>query len=245
MKIKNKKWIRIRIYITASCFFIFFCVVFLRAYQLQIRDGHKLSNLAKADYTKKISFLSQRGTIFDRNGNALAISIEVPSIYSCPKEIVKKKSTAVLIAETLNINKKNVLKKIQSKRSFEWIKRKVTPDEVTLIKRLNLPGIYFVGEGRRYYPYRETCSHVVGFAGQDNKGLEGIELQYNSYLEGKVTRFKSTQDALGRQLDYYSLGIEKQDPYNLMLTLDKDISHKAQQALRNAIKNQAQKVVFA
>lgn len=236
MKIKNKKWIRIRVYITAFCFFIFFCVVFLRAYQLQIRNGHKLSGLAKADYTKKISFLSQRGTIFDRNGNALAISIEVPSIYSCPKEIVQKKRTAVLIAEALNISEKNVLKKIQNKRSFEWIKRKVTPDEITLIKRLNLSGIYFVGEGRRYYPYRETCAHVVGFAGQDNKGLEGIELQYNRYLEGKVTRFKSTRDALGRQLDYYSSEMEKQDPYNLILTLDKDISYKARQALRNAVK---------
>ena len=236
MKIKNKKWIKIRIYITASCFFIFFCVVFLRAYQLQIRDGHKLSDLARADYTKKISFLSQRGTIFDRNGNALAISIDVSSIYSCPKEIVQKKRTAVLIAEALNINEKNVLKKIQNKRSFEWIKRKVTPAEITLIERLDLPGIYFSREGRRYYPYRETCAHAVGFAGQDNKGLEGIELQYNRYLEGKVTRFKSTRDALGRQLDYYSSEMEKQDPYNLILTLDKDISYKARQALRNAVK---------
>ena len=236
MKIKNKKWIRVRVYITAFCFFSFFCVLFLRAYQLQIRDGYKLSDLAKGDYTKKISFLSQRGTIFDRNGNELAISIEVPSIYSCPKEIIQKKSTADLIADALNINKENVLKKIQSKRSFEWIKRKVTPDEIALIKRLNLPGIYFAREGRRYYPYRETCAHVVGFAGQDNKGLEGIELQYNRYLEGKITKFKSTRDALGRQLDYFSSLMEKKYPYNLILTLDKDISYKAQQALRNAVK---------
>lgn len=234
--IKSKKWVRIRIYITASCFFVFFCIIFLRAYQLQIRDAERLSALAKRDYTKKVSFTSQRGLIFDRNGNALAISIEVPSIYCCPRQITQKKGTAAILSQILRIDKEDIVKKFKRNRSFEWIKRKVTPEEISRVKRLNLPGIYFQKESRRYYPYRETCAHVVGFAGEDNNGLEGIELHYNSYLEGKVTRFKNTLDAFGRHVDYSGSGSKKKRPYNLILTLDKDISYKAQMALKNAVK---------
>ncbi|MBN1226865.1 MAG: transpeptidase family protein [Deltaproteobacteria bacterium] len=239
--IKSKKWVRIRIYITAFCFLILFCIIFLRAYQLQIRNGDRLSDLARRDYTKKVSFTSQRGSIFDRNGKALAISIEVPSISSCPRQITQKKRTATILSEILRISKKDILEKFERNRSFEWIKRKVAPEEINRVKKLNLPGVYFEKEGRRYYPYRETCAHALGFAGEDNKGLEGIELHYNSYLEGKITRFKSTLDALGRHVDYFGSGLKKKDPYNLILTLDKDISYKAQLALRNAVKKSGSK----
>ncbi len=236
MKIKDKKWIRIRIYITGICFFLVFCVIFLRAYQLQILKGSELSSLAKKGYTGKLILTSQRGTIFDRNGKELALSIEVDSLYCYPKKVKNKKTAATRLARALNLDKRDVLKKLHNSRSFSWIKRKVTPEEINRVRELNITGIDFTKENRRYYPCMETGAHVIGFASQDNKGLEGIELKYNRYLEGQEARFSRIHDALGRPLIFDGPRIQKQDPFNLILTLDKDISYKAQKALREAVR---------
>lgn len=235
MKIKDKKWIRIRIYITGICFFLVFCVIFLRAYQLQILKGSELSSLAKKGYTGKLTLTSQRGTIFDRNGKELALSIEVDSLYCYPKKVKNKRKAATRLARALNLDKRDVLKKLHNSRSFSWIKRKVTPEEINSVRELNITGIDFTKENRRYYPCMETGAHVIGFASQDNKGLEGIELKYNRYLEGQEARFSRIHDALGRPLIFDGPRIEKQYPFNLILTLDKDISYKAQKALREAV----------
>ena len=236
MRIKDKKWVRIRIYITGICFFLVFCLIFLRAYQLQILKGSQLSSLAKKGYTGKLTLVSQRGTIFDRNGKELALSIEVNSLYCYPEKVKNKKTAATRLARALNLSKRDVLKKLHSSRSFAWIKRKVTPEEINRVQKLNIIGVDFTKESRRYYPCMETGAHVIGFASQDNKGLEGIELQYNRYLEGSEARFSRIHDALGRPLIFDGPRIEKQDPFNLILTLDKDISYKAQKALREAVR---------
>ena len=236
MRIKDKKWVRIRIYITGICFFLVFCLIFLRAYQLQILKGSQLSSLAKKGYTGKLTLVSQRGTIFDRNGKELALSIEVDSLCCYPKKVKNKKTAATRLARALDLNKREVLKKLQSSRSFAWIKRKVTPEEINRVQKLNITGIDFTKESRRYYPCMETGAHVIGFASQDNKGLEGIELRYNRYLEGQETKFSRIHDALGRALNFDGPRIEKQAPSNLILTLDKDISYKAQKALREAVR---------
>ena len=236
MRIKDKKWIRIRIYIIGVCFFLVFCLIFLRAYQLQILKGSQLSSLAKKSYTGKLTLISQRGTIFDRNGKELALSIEVDSLYCYPEKVKNKKTAARLLARALDLNRRDVLKKLRSSRSFAWIKRKATPEEINHVKELDITGVDFTKESRRYYPCIEAGAHVIGFASQDNKGLEGIELQYNRYLEGQEARFSRIHDALGRSLIFDGPRIEKQDPFNLILTLDKDISYKAQKALREAVR---------
>ncbi|HUU41813.1 MAG TPA: hypothetical protein VMW42_12825, partial [Desulfatiglandales bacterium] len=167
MNFKDKKWIKIRIYITGICFFLVFCVIFLRAYQLQIVNGGQLSSLAKESYTGELTLTNQRGTIFDRNGRELAFSIEVQSIYCSPQNVKDKRRTATLVSGALNMDERDVLKKINSPRSFVWIKRKVTPEEIKTVKELNLTGIESVEESRRYYPCMETGAHVIGFANQD------------------------------------------------------------------------------
>jgi cell division protein FtsI (penicillin-binding protein 3) len=235
MRIKDKRWIRFRIYITGACFFLVFCLILLRAYQLQILKGSQLSSLAKKGYTGKLTLTSQRGTIFDRNGKELALSIEVDSLYCNPKKIKNKRTTATHLARALDLDKRDVLKKLHSSRSFAWIKRKVTPEEIKSVRELNITGIDFTNENRRYYPCMEAGAHVIGFANQDDRGLEGIELQYNRYLEGQKARFNMIRDAFRRTLVFDGSKIEEQDPFNLILTLDKDISYKAQKALRNAV----------
>ena len=235
MRIKDKRWIRIRIYVTGICFLLVLGVIFLRAYQLQILEGGRLSSLAKEGYTGRLIFTTQRGSIFDRNGKELAVSIEVGSVCSYPKMVRDKTRTAALIARALDLDKRDILKKLQSSRSFVWIKRKVTPEEIKRVRELNLTGIELTKERRRYYPCMETGAHVIGFASQDNKGIEGMELHHNFYLEGQEIRLNRIHDALGRSLLFDGPKTENHDPYDLILTLDKDISYKAQRALRKAV----------
>jgi len=235
MRSKDNKWVRIRIYVTGVFFACVLCVIFLRAYQLQILEGKRLSSLAREDYTGNLVLMPQRGTIFDRNGKELAISIDVGSIYAYPKAIKDKTGTATLLAKTLGIDRRHVLEKLRSSRSFVWVKRKVTPEEIKKVGGLKLTGIDFTNESRRYYACTETAAHVIGFASQDNRGLEGIELQYNSYLEGKEKRLTRIHDALGRPLLFDGISKENHDPFNVRLTIDKDISYNARKALKRAV----------
>ena len=235
MRTKYKKWIKMRIYVTGTCFLLVFGVVFLRAYQLQILEGDRLSSLAREGYTGRRTLTTQRGAIFDRNGNVLALSIEVGSIYGYPKRIKDTPRAATLLASALDMDRMDVLKKLRSPRSFAWIKRKATPEEIKRVRELDLTGIGFTKENRRYYPCIETGAHVIGFASQDNNGLEGIELQYNGYLEAQKIRFKRIHDALGRPLVFDGSGRDRQGPFDLILTLDKEISYRAQKVLRKAV----------
>lgn len=235
MRAKKIKWMRIRIYITGVCFFLAFTVILLRAYQLQILEASQLSSLAAKGYTGELTFTAQRGTIYDRNGKELALSVEVSSIYGYPKKIVNSGKTAIMLSRALSMDKATLLERLRSPRSFVWIKRKVTPEEISRVEALGIPGIEFTKESRRYYPCRETVAHVVGFASQDNKGLEGIELQYNGYLEGRETTMSRIHDALGRPLLFNGPTTERPGPFNLVLTLDKDISYKARKSLQNAV----------
>jgi cell division protein FtsI (penicillin-binding protein 3) len=235
MRAKKIKWVRIRISMTGVFFILAFTVIFLRAYQLQIIEASHLSSLAEKGYTGEFTLTAPRGTIFDRTGKELAISIEVSSIYGYPKKIVDKRKTATLLSRALSIDRTALFEKLQDSNSFVWIKRKATPEEIRRVNALAISGIDFTMESRRYYPSMETVAHVVGFASQDNEGLEGIELQYNGYLEARETTLSRVHDALGRPLFFNGPKVEMRGPFNLVLTLDKDISYKAQKTLRHAV----------
>ncbi len=235
MRAKKIMWMRIRISMTGVFFFLAFTVIFLRAYQLQILEASHLSSLAEKGYTGELTFTTPRGTIFDRAGNELALSIEVSSIYGYPQKIANKREAATLLAQALSIDRAALLERLQDSRAFVWIKRKVTPEEISRVNALAISGIDFTMESRRYYPCLETAAHVVGFASQDNKGLEGIELQYDGYLEARETTFNRIHDALGRPLLFDRPRMESPGPFNLVLTLDKDISYKAQKSLQDAV----------
>jgi cell division protein FtsI (penicillin-binding protein 3) len=236
MRAKEKKWLTVRIYAMGACFFLILCVIFLRAYQLQIIEGARLSTIARESYQGKLTLTPQRGTIFDRNGKELALSIDLASIYAYPKAVRDKSGTASLLAKALDLNARGVLERLRSQRSFVWIKRKVTPEEIRRVRELNLAGIDYTEEGRRYYASKETAAHVIGFASQDNKGLEGIELHYNSYLEGDEITLKRIHDALGRPLVFDRGKAERNSPFDLVLTIDEEISYNARKALMKAVR---------
>lgn len=124
----------------------------------------------------------QRGDIVDRNGTLIATSLITASVFVNPKEIRDANDVARRLAKTLNMDEKLLFRSLKSGKSFVWIKRNLTPKEQQKVNSLGIPGLYFQPEERRVYPYGNMLSHVLGYVGVDNKGLAGIEQQFDSRL---------------------------------------------------------------
>ena len=130
---------------------------------------------SEKQYTRTVKIFYGRGNIFDRNGNQLVSNLEVESVYVNPGDIIDKRYTARMLASILDLKMKGTLKKVNASKHFVWIKRKCDPQQTERLKRLNLPGVGFVREQKRFYAKRELGAGVIGFVGLDNQGLAGIE----------------------------------------------------------------------
>jgi len=226
MKQKPINWFKIRI-IFLSCL-LFFCFVLImgRMFQLQVLKKEQLYKLAAQQQHVQIPLVPKRGTVYDGNGNELAVSIEVDSVCADARKIVDVEKTANELASILQIDRKELKQRLKSHRAFEWVQRKISSKEAEQIKALQLPGIFFLKENRRFYPNSLLAAHLIGFVGLDSKGLEGIEFQYDALLNGENRVWASARDALGRQIAMGKVPFEKEDHYrNIVLTIDKPIQH--------------------
>lgn len=236
MKVKEKKWIRFRIYLVAFFFLAGLGIMLVRAYQLQVLERGKLSSIAQAGYRVVIKLPPKRGTIYDREGHELAVSVEVGSVYAHPKLVTKKRYAARLLSKVLHVRQSGIYRLLKSERSFVWIERKIAPEKVRQVRALGLEGIGFTKESRRFYPGREIAGHLIGFAGEDNQGLEGLERKYDSLLKGPQNSLILMRDALGRPFFMSRPSSQRDRMCDLVLTIDKDIQYKAQQALDAVVK---------
>ena len=235
MKVKEKKWIRFRIHIVAVFFLFGLGTILVRAYQLQVVQKGFLRGIADNGIIGNTKLPPERGTIYDRKGNELAVSVQVGSIFAHPKQIKKKRNTAKQLARILDERETAVLRLLKSKRPFVWIKRRISPALATQIKDLRIEGIGMTTETRRYYPGRETAAHLIGFAGTDNQGLEGLEKKYDAALRGSQNRLVCMRDALGRAFAISRPIPSGKGMYHLTLTIDKEIQYKAQKALKSVV----------
>ena len=235
MKVRDKKWIRVRIYLVAVSFLLGLVTVLLRAFQLQVLERDRLDSIARAGYEAVVKLPPKRGTIYDREGHELAVSVEVGSIYANPNNIKEKLKTAGQLALNLDLSQKSVLSLLEKDRSFVWIKRRVSPEKIRQVKSLDLEGVGFTTETRRYYPGWDIAGHLMGIVGSDNQGLEGLEKKYDEILTGSQQTLVQMRDALGRPFLITRSAGSDQDMRNLILTIDKDMQYKAQQALETAV----------
>jgi len=235
MKVKDKKWIRFRIYVVAFFIIIGLGTILARAYQLQVWERDKLKALARAGISGTIHLPPKRGSIYDREGHELAISVELESIYAHPRLVTEKVSVSKKISEILNLRREKVLSQLKSDSGFIWLERRVSPESAEKIKELKLPGVGVITETGRFYPGREIAAHLIGFTGADNQGLEGLEKCYDQELKGPPNTYVQKSDAIGRTFYLERYDTSKRNMHNLYLTIDKDIQYKAQQALRAAV----------
>ena len=221
----------------ATVLSIFGLIIAGRLVQLQILQHDQLTAHSDKQYLRTVEIATGRGDIYDRNRNQLATNIQVESVYADPKSVIDKTATARILAGALGLNPKKVLKKLKADRNFVWIKRKCELDAVEKLKQLDLVGVGFVAETKRYYPKRTLAASTVGFVGLDNQGLAGIEQYHQAVLKGAPQRSVLEKDARGRFLwtsaDAHELNQGKRD---VVLTLDEVIQYTAERELKRQVK---------
>ena len=236
MKLKSINWFKIRIIFLSGLLVFCFVLIVGRMFQLQVLKKEQLYKLAAQQQHVQIPLVPKRGTVYDSKGNELAVSIEVDSVYADARKVIDAGKTARSLASILQVDREELEKKLMSQRPFEWVQRKISSKEVEQIKALQLPGIFFLKENRRFYPNSQLAAHLVGFVGLDSKGLEGIEFQYDALLNGANHVWTSARDALGREITLGKIPFEKEDHYrNIVLTIDKSIQHVTEAELGRGV----------
>ncbi len=214
---------------------------------IQIVQGEWLSREAMEQQTSDKTVSAKRGKIYDRNLKVLASNVSVETISITPEELrgsIEKQNLSIAnvaegLAERLGLNPENVEKKINRKSSFEYLKKKVEKDIAddvrAYVKDRNLRGVAFVDDVKRFYPYHNLASHIIGFVGDDNQGLEGVESIYDETLSGVPGRVVTNQQTTGLDSGTnYENYIAAQDGNSVVLTIDEVIQGYVEKHLENA-----------
>ncbi len=213
-------------------------VIVLRVFYVQVVDYKKLSTLASDLWSRNLPIEASRGRILDRNGVVLADNITTTSLVLIPNQIKNKKEVTEKLAEILGVSFDEMKEHVYKETSIERVHpegRRLSYEIADKIEALNFDGVYLVKESKRYYPYEEMLSHVLGYVGIDNQGLSGIELQYDDYLTGENGAIKYFSDAKGNKLELTDLYIEPQDGMDLQLTIDINIQKSVERELDNVV----------
>ena len=231
-----------KIHFKIKLFFILVILVFLivifKVFYLQVFKYDKLKNLASDLWSRKLPIEGNRGTIYDRNMDALASNLTTTSLVLIPNQIKDKEYTVKKLSEILNVSEDEMKKHVYKKTSIERVHpegRKLSNEISDKISALNIDGVYLLKEAKRIYPYNENLSHVLGYVGIDNQGLSGIELNYDEYLTGKAGSIKYFSDAKGNKLELNEIYEKPTDGMNIMLTINNDIQKSIERELDNAV----------
>ncbi|OPX88377.1 MAG: Stage V sporulation protein D [Pelotomaculum sp. PtaB.Bin104] len=188
---------------------------------------------------------AKRGSIFDRNGNELAASISVDSAYAFPTQIKEedRRQTADKIAAALSMDPEEVFKKLNQKVGFVWLKRRIDHESAQRLRELKLTGVELVEESKRFYRQDSLAAHVLGFAGDDNQGLIGLESVYDQDLKGSSGRIVIEKDAVGRNIpEAMHKYIPPEQGNNLVLTIDQNIQFFVERELDRIVETHQPKL---
>ena len=228
-----------------------FLLLFAKLYQLQIVRHEELQKQAVNQQTRSTEITASRGTIYDRGGNILAISATAETIFLSPlelqEELEKSETTwtrellAENLARILNINVESIYQKMDRTYSqYEVLKLRADEDvanEVRVFLNENkIRGVYLVTDAKRYYPYGTLASHIVGFVGDDNTGLYGLEARYEKELEGQTGLVVTAQDSAGNDMLYaYEKYYDAQNGNDIILTIDTTIQYYLEKNLEDIV----------
>lgn len=232
---------------------LIFCVVVLAitaklGYE-QLFHAAKLESGALNARLREIDIKANRGTIYDRNGSELAISIATESVYINPKMIREqaakeekpqdRNEVAQSLATILELDVDEINEKIDKEASFAYIKRRISDEQAQALRELNYTGVYFLEESRRSYPKGTLASQIIGFAGIDNQGLNGIELQYDNTLLGDPGKFLMEYDAAGNEIPQATESYVPSEPgCDIYLTIDETIQYIIERELKKVVQEQ-------
>lgn len=212
--------------------------VFVRLLYLQVFKAKELSVRAERQQQRMVKIEPKRGTIYDRMGRELAVSLDVDSVYGVPKEVDNPRALADRLARILKKNPRGLERRLASDRSFAWLSRKIDPERAQKVKGLGVKEVGLVLETRRFYPKKSLAGPAIGFTGVDNQGLEGIELAYDDVLRGVSGWVLAEKDAFGRTVFPAGPGLQYRLPKpgsDIFLTIDEVIQHIAEKELDRAL----------
>lgn len=208
-----------------------------RAVNLQVMETDFLQGQGKARFLREVTIASTRGVITDRNGEPLAVSTPVDSVWVNPRELLEYPENIKPLAALLETRVEDLERKLtqRSGKEFVWLRRRLNPNIADSIRELKIPGVNLQKEYRRFYPAGEVTSHVIGFTNIDDKGQEGLELAYDSWLAGSPGKKRVIRNRKGETVEEVEL-IKESDPgQDLRLTIDKRLQYLAYRELKSTV----------
>lgn len=224
---------RFRLYALSGLLCLWLAAICLRLVYLQIFRYGDFEQRAQHQQQRSFDLSPKRGIIFDRAGRELAMSIQVDSVFAAPAEIPDLANTISLIARITRDDPRVMLADCRAPKTFCWVARKADAEVVERIRSLNLQGIHFQKEPKRFYPKRELAAQMLGYVGTDDQGLSGLERQFNSELQGKPGKLMISVDA--RKRWFSSVEKQPEPGNNLVLTVDQNIQYIAERELEAAM----------
>ena len=216
--------------------FFGFLVLAARALYLQGLRNDFLQQKGETRYARVIEISAHRGMVTDRNGEPLALSTPVESVWAAPADANLSTEQRAKLIKLLGMDAAELKRKLaESDRDFVYLKRQLPPEQAAKVVQLNLPGVFLQREYRRYYPAAEVTAHVVGVTGVDDNGQEGIELAYQDWLSGKAGSRRVIKDRLGRVVEDIESIRAPQQGRELALSIDQRIQYLAFRELKSAI----------
>lgn len=225
----NRNSANIRLYLLGSILVLWSAGICMRLVYLQIFRYGSFEQKAQHQQQRTEEVSAIRGVIYDRAGRELAMTVSVDSVYSVPTDVPDLANTISLISRITKADPRELLAKCKAARSFCWVARKADAETADRIRALNLRGIYFQKESKRFYPKRELGAQVIGYVGTDDGGLSGIEREFDDKLKGEPGRMLISVDAHKKWFG----SVEKQpEPgQNVVLTIDEQIQYIAEREL--------------
>jgi cell division protein FtsI (penicillin-binding protein 3) len=208
-----------------------------RAVDLQVLDRDFLRDQGDVRHVRTVPVPAHRGMIVDRNGEPLAISTPVWSIWADPERLWAAESRWPGLADALGIRVETLARRAEAARGrqFVWLRRHLTPARAEAVLALDVPGVAKRREYRRYYPTAEVSGQVLGFTGIDDRGQEGLELAYDDWLSGRAGRKRVVQDRLGHVVEDLELVRPAEHGRDLRVALDRRLQYLAYRELKAAV----------
>ena len=227
-----------RIRIVLLIVLVLFLVIVLRVFYVQVIEYKELKYLAENLWSRNLPVGADRGLILDRNGKIIASNETTVGLILIPNQITKKEEVAKTLSEILGVTYEEMYKHVSKRTSIERVHpegRSLSYETADKIDSYEYDGVYLVKESKRYYPYKEVLSHVVGYVGIDNQGLSGLELLYDKELTGTNGSIKYFSDGKGKKLELSEIYESPQNGMNITLTIDLDLQLTLENELNNAM----------
>jgi cell division protein FtsI (penicillin-binding protein 3) len=224
---------RFRLYALSGMLCLWLLAICLRLVYLQIFCYGDFEHRALHQQQRSFDLSPKRGVIYDRAGRELAMSIQVDSAFVVPSEAPDLANTVSLITRITQDDPRVVLADCRAHKTFCWVARKADAEVIDRIRALNLQGIHFQKEAKRFYPKRELAAQILGYVGTDDQGLSGLERQFNQQLQGKPGKLMISVDA--RKRWFASVEKEPESGNSVVLTIDQNIQYIAERELERGM----------